>query len=159
MIGETYVNIYTIPEEEVKSEAIEIFVSNRSINVPPNITRVTKLTWYVEDELERRGHDPDTELYVFLLTSHMHRHGELFEIFQKSTAELLHRSIAYDDAPITLFDSPLILDVNDGLKFQCTHNNYDRNEPLQFGLTSEDEMCIIFGYYFIPIEKAGETIQ
>ena len=159
LIGETYVNIYTIPEEEVKYEAIEIFVSNRSINVPPNITRVTKLTWYVEDELERRGHDPDTELYVFLLTSHMHRHGELFEIFQKSTEELLHRSIAYDDAPITLFDSPLILDVNDGLKFQCTHNNYDRNEPLQFGLTSEDEMCIIFGYYFIPIEKAGETIQ
>ena len=159
LIGETYVNIYTIPEEEVKYEAIEIFVSNRAINVPPNTTRVAKLTWYVEDELERRGHDPDTELYVFLLTSHMHRHGDLFEIFQNSTGELLHRSIAYDDAPITLFDSPLILNVDDGLKFQCTHNNYDKNAPLQFGLTSEDEMCIIFGYYYIPIEKTGETIQ
>ena len=157
--GETYVNIYTIPEEEVKYEAIEIFVSNRSINVPPNTTRVAKLTWYVEDELERRGHDPDTELYLFLLTSHMHRHGELFEIFQDSTGDLLHRSIAYDDAPITLFDTPLILNVDDGLKFQCTHNNYDIDGPLQFGLTSEDEMCIIFGYYFIPIEKAGETIR
>lgn len=159
LLGETYVNIYTIPEEEVKYEAIEIFVSNRSINVPPNTTRVAKLTWYVEDELERRGHDPDTELYVFLLTSHMHRHGELFEIFQDSTDELLHRSIAYDDAPITLFDTPLILNVDDGLSFQCTHNNYDKDEPLKFGLTSEDEMCIIFGYYFIPIEKAGETIR
>ncbi len=159
LIGETYVNIYTIPEEEVKYEAIEIFVSNRSINVPPNTTRVAKLTWYVEDELERRGHDPDTELHVFLLTSHMHRHGELFEIFQDSSGDLLHRSIAYDDAPITLFPSPLILSVDDGLSFQCTHNNYDKNVPLQFGLTSEDEMCIIFGYYFIPIEKAGETIE
>lgn len=159
LIGETYVNIYTIPEEEVKYEAIEIFVSNRAINVPPNTTRVAKLTWYVEDELERRGHDPDTELHVFLLTSHMHRHGELFEIFQDSTDELLHRSIAYDDAPITLFDVPLILGVDDGLNFQCTHNNYDKNGPLQFGLTSEDEMCIIFGYYFIPVEKAGETIR
>lgn len=159
LIGETYVNIYTIPEEEVKYEAVEIFVSNRSINVPPGTTRVTKLTWYVEDELERRGHDPDTELYVFLLTSHMHRHGELFEIFQDSTGELLHRSIAYDDAPITLFDPVLILDVGDGLNFQCTFNNYDKNVPLQFGLTSEDEMCIIFGYYFIPIEKAGDIIE
>ena len=159
LLGETYVNIYTIPEEEVKYEAVEIFVSNRSINVPPGTTRVAKLTWYVEDELERREHDPDTEIYVFLLTSHMHRHGELFEIFQKSTGGLLHRSIAYDDAPINLFDPVLRLDADDGLSFQCTHNNYDTDEPLIFGLTSEDEMCIIFGYYYIPTESAGSIIR
>jgi len=159
LIGETYVNIYTLPEEEVKYEAVEIFVSNRGINVPPGTTRVAKLTWYVEDELERRGHTPDTELNVFLLTSHMHRHGELFEIFQKSTGEMLHRSIAYDDAPIDIYDPVLRLDVNDGLRFECIHNNYDTDEPLIFGLTSEDEMCIIFGYYYIPTERAGSIIR
>ena len=161
LIGETYVNIYTIPEEEVKYEALEIFVNHRQINVPPGKTRVAKLTWYIEDELKARGHDPDTEVYIFLLSSHMHRHGELFEIFQESTGRLLHRSIAYDDAPIDLFvdDEVLRLDANDGLHFQCTHNNYDTNEPLTFGLTSEDEMCIIFGYYYIPTEKAGSIIR
>ncbi|MCG9132625.1 hypothetical protein J5I95_13185 [Candidatus Poribacteria bacterium] len=159
LLGETYVNIYTIPEEEVEYEAVEIFVSNRAINVPPGATRVAKLTWYIEDELERRGHDPNTELNVFLLTSHMHRHGELFEVFQKSTGDLLHQSIAYDDAPIDLFDPVLRLDADDGLSFQCTHNNYDTNEPLVFGLTSEDEMCIIFGYYYIPTESAGSIIR
>ena len=159
LIGETYVNIYTIPEEEVQYEAIEIFVSNRAINVPPGTTRVAKLTWYVKDELRTREHDPNTEISVFLLTSHMHRHGELFEIFQKSTGDLLHRSIAYDDAPINLYTPALRLDPNDGLNFQCTHNNYDTNEPLTFGLESEDEMCIIFGYYFIPTESAGSIIR
>ena len=159
LVGETYVNIYTIPEEEVQYEAVEIFVSNRSINVPPGITRVAKMTWYVEDELERRGHDPETELSVFLLTSHMHRHGELFEISQGSTGDLLHQSIAYDNAPITLFEPILRLGPDDTLKFQCTHNNYDTSEPLIFGLTSEDEMCIIFGYYYIPTESAGEIIK
>lgn len=159
LIGETYVNIYTIPEAEVKYEAVEIFVSNRSINVPPGTTRVAKLTWYVEDELITRKHDPNSELSVFLLTSHMHRHGELFEIFQKSSGELLHRSIAYDDAPIDLYNPVLRLDPDDGLNFQCTHNNYDTNEPLTFGLTSEDEMCIIFGYYYIPTESAGSIIR
>ena len=159
LIGETYVNIYTIPEEEVQYEAVEIFVSNRSINVPPGTTRVAKLTWYIEDELDRRGHDPSTELTVFLLTSHMHRHGELFEINQRSSGDLLHRSIAYDDAPITLFDPTLVLGPDDGLTYQCTHNNYDTNEPLTFGLTSEDEMCIIFGYYYIPTESAGDIIK
>ena len=103
--------------------------------------------------------NPNTELFVFLLTSHMHRHGELFEIFQESTDELLHRSIAYDDAPIDIFDPVLRLDADDGLKFQCTHNNYDTNKPLTFGLTSEDEMCIIFGYYYIPTESAGSIIR
>ena len=159
LIGETYVNIYTIPEEEVQYEAVEIFVSNRAINVPPGTTRLAKMTWYVEDELERRGHDPETELSVFLLSSHMHRHGELFEIFQRSSGDLLHRSIAYDNAPIDLFDPVLRLDQADGLKFQCTHNNYDTNEPLIFGLTSEDEMCIIYGYYYIPTESAGDIIK
>ncbi len=159
LLGETYVNIYTIPEEEVQYEAVEIFVSNRAINVPPRTTRVAKMTWYTEDELERRNHNPNTELQVFLLTSHMHRHGELFEVFQRSSGDLLHRSIAYDDAPITVFDPVITLRSDDGLTFHCTHNNYDRNEPLIFGLTSEDEMCIIFGYYYIPTESAGAIIK
>ena len=159
LLGETYVNIYTIPEEEVQYEAVEIFVNNRSINVPPGTTRVSKMTWLVEDELFKRGHDFGTSLNVFLLTSHMHRHGELFEIFQESTDDLLHRSVAYDDAPIDLFNPVLRLDPNDGLHFRCTHNNYDTDEPLIFGLTSEDEMCIIFGYYYIPTESAGDIIK
>ena len=159
LIGETYVNIYTIPEEEVRYEALEIFFSNRAIKVPPGTTRVAKMTWYAEDELKQRGHDANANLSVFLLSSHMHRHGELFEIFQRSTGDLLHRSVAYDDAPIDLYKPVLVLDSDDGLKFQCTHNNYDTNEPLVFGLTSEDEMCIIFGYYYIPIESAGATIE
>ena len=159
LIGETYVNIYTIPEEELQYEAFEIFYSNRQINVPPGTTRVTKTTQLVEDELERRGHDSDATMNVFLLTSHMHRHGELFEIFQGSTGDLLHRSVAYDDAPINLLDPVLRLEADDTIKFQCTHNNYDKDEPLIFGLTSEDEMCIIFGYYYIPTESAGEIIK
>ena len=159
LIGETYVNIYTIPEEEVQYEAVEIFVSNRSINVPPGATRVAKMTWYIEDELNLRKHDPETEVSVFLLTSHMHRHGELFEIYHDSTGDLLHQSVAYDDAPIDLFDPVLRLDPDDALRFQCTHNNYDTDEPLIFGLTSEDEMCIIFGYYYIPTESAGAIIE
>ena len=162
LIGETYVNIYTIPEEEVQYEAIEIFVNNRDINIPPGTTRVAKMTWYIGGEggeLDSRGHDPSAELNVFLLTSHMHRHGELFEILHGSTGDLLHRSIAYDDAPIDLFNPVLRLDANDTLKFQCIHNNYDTKETLKFGLTSEDEMCIMFGYYYIPTESAGEIIR
>ena len=83
----------------------------------------------------------------------MHRHGELFEINRLLTGELLHRSISYDTSLPSLFDPPLILDNNDGLHFQCTHGNYDTDVPLRFGLTSEDEMCIMQGYYYISTEE------
>ncbi len=152
LIGEVYINLYTLPPEEVKYEAIEIFVSNTDINVPPGLTRITQMDWYIEDELELRGAAPDAVLNIMMLTSHMHRHGELFEINQMSTNELLHRSVAYDDAPITFYNPPLVLDATDGLSFQCTHNNYDRDVPIEFGFTSEDEMCIIVGYYYLATE-------
>lgn len=152
LIGEAYINIYTLPPEEVKHEAIEIFVSNTEINVPPGLARVTKMDWYVEDELLLREAPSDAIMNIMMLTSHMHRHGELFEITQMSTNELLHRSIIYDNAPINFYNPPLILDATDGLSFQCTHNNHDRDIPIEFGFTSEDEMCIIVGYYYLSTE-------
>ena len=100
--------MFSVPSEEVKYEAIEIFVSNTDINVPPGLTRIAKMDWYIEDELELRGALPDTVLNIMMLTSHMHRHGELFEITRMSTDELLHRSVAYDDAPITFYNPPLM---------------------------------------------------
>ena len=88
----------------------------------------------------------------------MHRHGELFEITRLSTSELLHRSISYDNAPISVFDPPLILSADDGLGFACTQNNYDKDTPIQFGFTSEDEMCVMYGYYYLSTDGA-ETVS
>ena len=156
IIGETYVNLYTIPPEEVKYEARGLASSNKDINVPPGTTQVASKEWLVDDTLkllELLGYSDVTELHVFQLTSHMHRHGELFEINRISTGELLHRSVAYDNAPLDLFDPPLIFTSGDGLRYQCTHSNYDKDEPIQYGLTSEDEMCIMFGFYYIPAQN------
>ena len=154
--GEVYVNFYTIPPEAVEHEAVELFSANTDIFVPPGTTRVAKRDETVSKEIERRGYDPNTVLNLVMITSHMHRHGELFEILQLSTGSLLHRSVAYDDAPITVFDPPLVLDADDGITYECTHNNYDRDVPLTFGFTSEDEMAIIMGYYY-PTTESMDT--
>ena len=154
LIGETYVNLYTLPPEEVKYEARGFAVSNKDIEVPPGTTRVTEDEWLVSNTLhllKLLGYPDVTELNVFQLTSHMHRHGELFEINRISTGELLHRSVAYDNAPFDLFDPPIVFTAGDGLRFQCTHSNYDKDESIQYGLTSEDEMAIMFGSYYIPL--------
>ena len=158
MHGEVYVNLYTIPPEEVKYEAKVFLAHNYDINVPPETTRVTASDWHVKDELAQQGFPPDARLHLVSVSSHMHRHGELFEINRLSTVELLHRSISYDTSLPSFFDPPLILDPNDGLHFQCTYGNYDTDVPLRFGLTSEDEMCIMQGYYYISTEDP-ETIN
>ena len=152
MHGEVYVNIYTIPPEEVKHEAKVFLAHNYNINVPPGTTRMTGLDWHVKDELAQQGINSNARLHLISVSSHMHRHGELFEITRLSTGELLHRSISYDTSSPSLFDPPLILDINDGLRYECTYSNYDTNEPLHFGLTSEDEMCIMQGYYYITTD-------
>ena len=156
LIGETYVNLYTLPPEEVKYEAKGLAASNKDINVPPGTTRVVEGEWLVSDAfklLRLQGYRDVTELNVFQLTSHMHRHGELFEINRISTGELLHRSVAYDNAPFDQFDPPIVFTVGDGLRFQCTHSNYDTDQTIRYGVTSEDEMAIMFGFYYIPINN------
>lgn len=154
LIGETYVNLWTLPPEKVKYEAKGLAASNRDINVPPGTTRTVEGQWLVSDAitlLRLQGYRDVTNLNVFQLTSHMHRHGELFEIRQISTGALLHRSVAYDNAPFDIFDPPIVFTVGDGLRFECTHANFDTDEPIRYGVTSEDEMAIMFGFYYIPI--------
>ena len=145
--------------QAVEHEAVELFSANTDIYVPPGTTRVAKRDETVREEIERRGYDPSTVLNLVMITSHMHRHGELFEVFQLSTGSLLHRSVAYDDAPITVFNPPLVLGANDGITYECTHNNYDRDVPLTFGFTSEDEMAIIMGYYYPTTESVDTSSE
>ena len=134
--GEAYVNLYTIPKEQVEHVATSLFLPNFNIRVPPGETRTTKLTWLTREPI-----------HLFMLSSHMHRHGDNFQIMRLN-GELLHESFAYDDPPTDLFNPPIRLEAGDGLTFQCTHTNHDKDRPIVFGLTSEDEMCIALGYYF-----------
>ena len=45
MHGEVYVNIHTIPSEDVKYEAKVLLSYNNDINVPPGTTRTTGYDW------------------------------------------------------------------------------------------------------------------
>ncbi len=134
--GEVYVNLHAMPEEEMEHTAQPLFHVNLNIFVPPGETRKTGATWKT-----------DKPIHLFLLSSHMHRHGDSFQIFGPN-GELLHESFDFNDAPTDLFNPPLFLDRGDGLRYECTHTNHDKNKPIRFGLTSEDEMCIVIGYYY-----------
>jgi hypothetical protein len=137
--GEVYANLHTIPQAEVQHEAHSLNLSNNNITLPPN-TRTT---------LTRTFRMPE-RVQVFLLTSHMHEHGERFVIRivgGPRNNEIVYESTSWSHPDIKTFTPPIVLDAGESLRSEVTYNN-QTNQTIRFGLTSQDEMGIIFGYFY-----------
>ncbi len=137
LMGEVYVNLYEAPAGAALQTAEPLFDSNFFINVPPGQTTATSQTWTTDQPIK-----------VIALSSHMHRHGERFTIATLRDGKQVYESTAWDDPKVLNLNPPLALQPGDGFRYTCTHSNKDRDVPLRFGFTSEDEMCIMFGYYY-----------
>jgi hypothetical protein len=80
----------------------------------------------------------------------MHKLGEKFVIKIKGGSrdgEVVYTSTDWAHPDIVTFKTPIILQKGEGLTSEITYNN-TTSKAVSFGLTSEDEMGIIFGYYF-----------
>ena len=85
-----------------------------------------------------------------MLTSHMHYHGEKFVIQISGgprNGEVVYDSRDWAHPAMLTLDQPLVLEVGQGLTSVVTYNN-TTGVIVTFGLTSEDEMGIIFGYAY-----------
>ena len=137
--GEVYANIHTIPQSEVQHEAHSLNLSNNDITLPPN-TRTT---------LNRTFTMPE-RVTVFLLTSHMHEHGERFVIRVVGgprNGEVVYETTSWSHPEVKTLSPPLVLNAGEGLRSEVTYNN-QTSQTIRFGLTSQDEMGIIFGYFY-----------
>ncbi len=87
-----------------------------------------------------------------MLTSHNHKLGEKFVIKIVGGArdgEVVYESTDWEHPLIKNFPQALEFKVGEGLMSEITYNN-TTTKTVRFGLTSEDEMGIIFGYYYEP---------
>ncbi len=139
LTGENFINFYTVPQASVIKEAKTINFANYAFSIPAN-TRKTITTNFTFP----------TATTVIMLTSHYHKMGEKFQI--KIYGGTRNGEIVYENAdwehPLTLnLASPIQLNAGEGLTSVVTYNN-TTTHTISFGLTSEDEMNIIFGYYY-----------
>lgn len=139
LIGENYINLYTVPQASVTKEAKSINFPNYNFSIPAN-TRKTITTDFTFTQA----------VTVITLTSHFHKTGEKFQI--KIYGGPRHGEVVYENSdwehPIVLnLTTPIQLNAGEGLTSVVTYNN-TTNKTISFGLTSEDEMNIIFGYYY-----------
>ncbi|MDZ7359225.1 MAG: T9SS type A sorting domain-containing protein [candidate division KSB1 bacterium] len=137
--GEIYANLYFAEPAKIRHVAEVLQLSNFDINLPPQqVTTLSKTFTFSE------------RMHIFQLVSHAHEHMTEFKVEVAGGprhGEVVY--IAYDWAhpPILKIDPPLVLEPGQGLKLIVTYNNWT-NRTLRFGLLSQDEMMILFGYFY-----------
>lgn len=148
LYGENYVNLYTIPESQVKNVVNMIDFNHSNFTLPPNQTTVITKDFFNFDGFVKGS---GKSVVIVSLTSHTHERGKLFQIKIKGGArdgEIIYEDNDWAHPKVINYAKPIVLKEGEGLTSVVTYVN-NTNKPLGFGLTSEDEMDIIFGYYYI----------
>jgi hypothetical protein len=139
MKGEAQINLYTVDKSKVKQVMQTLDLGNTNLPIPAN-GRVTLTKSFTFNKPRK----------VIALTSHMHKLGEKFVIKIVGGArngEVVYTSTDWEHPDIITYKTPIDLQKGEGLMSEITYNN-TTGKAVNFGLTSEDEMGIIFGYYY-----------
>jgi hypothetical protein len=139
IIGEVNVNLYTTPVENVQKVASTLNLGNNSFSLPAKQRTIITNTYLMSKKT-----------YIVTLTSHTHKLGEKFVIKIKNgprNGEVVYTSTDWHHPEVVNFSNPLILEAGEGIESEITYNN-TTDKVVKFGLTSEHEMGIIFGYYY-----------
>jgi len=139
LLGENYVNLYTTAKANVKYVVKTIDFNNTNLAILPNVkTTISKDFTF------------NTNVKIVSLTSHTHKFGEKYLIKIKGgtrDGEVVYENLDWEHPAVINFKIPIALKKGEGLTSVVTYNNTS-NQKLAFGLTSDDEMNIIFGYYY-----------
>jgi hypothetical protein len=139
LYGENYINLYTVDKSKVQHVVQMLDLQNQNLELPANTRKTFTKTWTF-----------DKPRHVVMLTSHNHRLGEKFVIRVKGGSmdgQVVYESTDWEHPLVKNFIPPLSLKKGEGLTSEITYFNSTTN-TVRFGLTSDDEMGIIFGYYY-----------
>ena len=139
LYGENYVNLYTTSKANVKYVVKTIDFNNTNLAILPNAKTIIS-----------KDFSFSTNVKIVSLTSHTHKYGEKYVIKIKGgtrDGEVVYENLDWEHPAVINFKTPIALKKGEGLTSVVTYNNTS-NQKIAFGLTSDDEMNIIFGYYY-----------
>lgn len=137
--GEVYINLFTTNKANVKNTLKVLDLANNNLTIPPKKKTVISKTFTF-----------DKNIRVVTLLSHTHKFGEKFEIVIKGGSrdgEVVYTSTNWEHPEKINYTPYISLKKGEGLTSRITYNNTS-DKTVTFGLTTEDEMGIIFGYYY-----------
>lgn len=139
LLGEIYVNLFSTKKENVVHALKVLDLGNKNLTILPKQKTIISKDFSFNKDVK-----------IVMLFSHTHKMGEKFEILVKGGArngEVVYTSTDWEH-PAKINYSPYIsLKKGEGLTSRITYNN-QTDKTVNFGLTTEDEMGIIFGYYY-----------
>ncbi|MCY7360225.1 MAG: hypothetical protein LH609_22770, partial [Rudanella sp.] len=137
--GEVSMNMYTMDKSKVVNVVKSLNEANGNFSLPAGKT-TTIVTNFIYAK-------PRT---ILALTSHTHKLATKFVIKIKGgtrDGEIVYTNTDWESAEIINYKVPIVLKAGEGLTSEVTYNN-STSRNVSFGLTSNDEMDIIFGYYY-----------
>jgi hypothetical protein len=137
--GEVNINLYTVKKENVKNVLKILDYGNNELSIPAKQKTVITKSFTFNKNVK-----------IVTLFSHTHKLGEKFEILLKGgprDGQVVYTNTNWEHPAKIDYKEPLAIKKGEGLTSRITYNNFT-DKIVKFGLTSEDEMGIIFGYYY-----------
>src|SRR5579871_411225 len=152
VIADARINLYTIPDGAVQTEAGVIFFYDPYIRVPAGGTATARMRCPVRRD-ER----------LLAAQSHMHRRGIGYQADlldgDGRLIETLYRNDDWQNVPVAVWPAGEPLAAGRFIDYHCDYANSE-NRVVDQGLTTTDEMCMFLGVYYPvdrPFELCGTT--
>jgi hypothetical protein len=136
---EVRVNLYTIPDEDVKHEGGILFWYNAFIRVDANGTGTARMSCAIPDDVT-----------LVNAQSHMHRRGVDYAATLLDPAggsETLYANSKWEGVPVKQWDSGFGVKAGSRIEYFCDYKNPEARMVWQ-GPRSTDEMCMFIASYY-----------
>jgi hypothetical protein len=151
LLAEARINIYTIPDAEVKTEGGMLFFYNQIIRVPAQGQASARMRCPVSKDIT-----------VINVQSHMHRRAVNYVAqrldAQAQLVDTLYTNTDWENVPIKTFAPGLVLPAGNFLDYRCDYQNHEDHDILQ-GPSTRDEMCMLIGSYYPRDDRTGFCID
>jgi hypothetical protein len=147
--GQAVYNFLPAKKGTVKHHAQNLVIGTLAINIPANGTGSFTGEWRAPEKL-----------HIVNLSTHQHHRGTRMVINRIDAAgndmgELVLTN-RWEHPTVRWFPEAMELPAGEGFRFRCDWSNPD-DHPVRFGVTSEDEMCFVTGYFYLDDDDATVT--
>lgn len=129
------INLWTVPEAEVKTPGDILFLYNPLIKVAANAT--SRARWLCP---------VNTDITLANVQSHMHARGVGFSASVVG-ASPFYVNDKWEDVPVQRFENGLKISAGSRFDYHCDYDNRESRDVYQ-GPRSTDEMCMLIGSYY-----------
>jgi len=138
---EVRINLYSVPESEVKTEGDILFLYNPFIHVGANGKGRARMRCPVH-----------TDITIVNAQSHMHARGVGYSASVMGQASPFYTNTSWENVPVKDFGAGLSVKKGEWFDYWCDYSNGETRDVRQ-GPRSTDEMCMLIGSYY-PADPA-----